>query len=810
MKIEKYRSDYLEKEETKRRDNTWKDGIYNNCINLHLGHLAASHNRLVILGLLGSGKSIFVKYLAHCLAGENINLGSRKVNLNHWGGWTHGALTPIYLELRPFVLSKHFPSDVNEPVTSDHLWAYITNDVLGDELHDYASDLLYDLEHGHAVLMLDGLDEVPYPEGKLKERQVQLIGLARSLNTRYAASRIIIASRPYAYEGWKLPEFDVFTIAPYEDIHRWLLASRLYIAAGLDATSATEKAQNLVNQLQPIDAGLKDRPMFVTLMANIALKAGVDGLPTRRGELYHESIMLLLDRWTRSKPGSPSLVEILGDQTIEDLYVRLAALAYDVHSAFGEQQDTPEISESDLYKHLKPLGRSVAADLIPYLSENAGVLVSPGQNAEKDVLHFAHRTFQEYLAASYLLTLCDQDDSFLRIRDLIMSKPQAWRVPCTLAGDVLADEGKRGKLWDLLDDLLPDDISKDTPSNDPIWWAVWLAATIIEDQKLYESAKLRTGEKAVQGKLLKWIIKLLETPRALPVIERRHCGDLLGQIGDPRPGVGITTEGLPDIVWCDVTAGTFLGGESYDVNLGGQLTTILIDYDYKIGLYPVTEKQYQAFVDAEDRNDDKWWIGAPDIPQGSGEVHPAYDILSINYSQKSNYPRIFLNWYQVVAFCRWLTFHLPLPDGWEIRLPHVVEWDKAARGTDGRLFPYGHDYDPTAGHNLEITQVGLDICAVGLFPNGVSPWGVHDMFGNVRQWCLNAAHKFNHFEIVEESSQREVRGSIYFPPGVASTFLGSFAMAAQVQVGEGFRVVMAPIGVLDNPETHPRILDDPD
>lgn len=69
------------------------------------------------------------------------------------------------------------------------------------------ADLRYDLEHGHAVLILDGLDEVPYPEGKLKQRQGQLISLMQSLNTRYADSRTLVASRPYAYEGWTLPGF---------------------------------------------------------------------------------------------------------------------------------------------------------------------------------------------------------------------------------------------------------------------------------------------------------------------------------------------------------------------------------------------------------------------------------------------------------------------------------------------------------------------------------------------------------------------------------------------------------------------------
>src|SRR5690606_21976959 len=247
-------------------------------------------------------------------------------------------------------------------------------------------------------------------------------------------------------------------------------------------------------QLQQIDTELKDRPLFVTLMATIYLRGDSEGLPTRRGALYRESILLLLDRWTQSKPGAPSLIEILGDKSLDDLYARLAALAYEVHEQYGEQPGTPEIDESLLYTHLNPLGRSIAVELIPYLSENAGVLVCPGQDGEKDVFHFAHRTFQEYLAAAHLMPRWPDADSFGLVRELIMSKPQVWRVPCVLAGDVLADTGRRGDLWDLLDDLLDDEIAKGMAANDPRWWTVWLASVILQEQKLLESDKLRRSE----------------------------------------------------------------------------------------------------------------------------------------------------------------------------------------------------------------------------------------------------------------------------------------------------------------------------
>jgi formylglycine-generating enzyme required for sulfatase activity len=738
--------------------NPWNNGIKRNRINLHLNHLAAARNRLVVLGAPGSGKSTFVRYLALCLAGGSMDDWTRKAGVASLDNWTYGPLTPVYVELRRLVTSRHFPAGVETPATADHLWAYIQHEVLGDALAGYAEDLRYDLEHGHAALILDGLDEVPYPKGKLKQRQKQLISMAQSLKTRYDSSRIIVASRPYAYEGWTLPGFQAVKITEFQERHRVALASRLYQTAGLDEDAASQKAWALNKQLGRIDRELKDRPLFVTLMATIYLRGDSEGLPTRRGALYRESIRLLLDRWTQSKPDAPSLQSLLGSASPEDLYARLAQLAYEVHKQYGEQPGEPEIPAMLLESHLMKLGRAAGADpvrLYAYLSENAGVLVSPGQDSEKDVFHFAHRTFQEYLAAEHLAGLCQKERSYRTLREHMQTKPQLWREPARLVGDILADNEQPDDLWALIDDTLdalPAPAVVVTP-DDPRWWAVWLCSAIVLDHNL-RSDGLPRRHKASRDALCDWLARLVETAGALPPPERAECGRALSALGDPRPGVGLLPDGLPDIAWCDIPAGRILYGEKNDPRE--------IAHNFKIAKYPVTFIQFQAFVDSGEYEHESWWRDFPP------EYRP--QPMAKQYFPFDNHPRDRVSWYQAVAFTRWLTARLQragrLAEGLQIRLPTEEEWEYAARGIDGREYPWGNSY--RVGHanidekEQETGPYSLNqTTAVGLYPQGSSPFGVLDMSGNVWEWCLN---DWRNPEIVDGYANEErkvLRGSSF-------------------------------------------------
>jgi formylglycine-generating enzyme required for sulfatase activity len=136
--------------------------------------------------------------------------------------------------------------------------------------------------------------------------------------------------------------------------------------------------------------------------------------------------------------------------------------------------------------------------------------------------------------------------------------------------------------------------------------------------------------------------------------------------------------------------------------------------DYYIAKTPVTNSQFAAFVNVFFRDQrEARERGRP--PSGRGD-HPA----------------VYVSWEDAVAYCNWLAGVTRAP----YRLPSEAEWEKAARGTDGRIYPWG-DQKPDESRCNFGNSVG-DTTPVGRYsPQGDSPYGCVDMAGNTWEWTLS-------------------------------------------------------------------------
>lgn len=317
---------------------------------------------------------------------------------------------------------------------------------------------------------------------------------------------------------------------------------------------------------------------------------------------------------------------------------------------------------------------------------------------------------------------------------------------------------------------------------------------------------------------------------ALPPTRRAEAGRELATIGDPRKAV-MSVDGMQ---FCFIPKGRFWIGsdDSDDLAYDWEKPAAWYDvpYDYWMARFPVTNAQFQAFVDENGYKNERWWgvarsAGYWSVAGFKGRRDNKPRLAPMKYDAPfplPNHPVVGVSWYEGIAFTEWLTVRWRdkgyLSAQMRVVVPSEPEWEKAARGGEQvptsyamgyayerfvthtlvmlanpllkRRYPYGDTVDATKS-NYEATGIEATN-AVGIFGNGASPYGCEEMSGTVWEWNRSVWSDTYPYTISSENltlhnKERVVRGGAFnsnerfvrcayrsgnYPDGRYSYFLG--------------------------------------
>jgi formylglycine-generating enzyme required for sulfatase activity len=332
---------------------------------------------------------------------------------------------------------------------------------------------------------------------------------------------------------------------------------------------------------------------------------------------------------------------------------------------------------------------------------------------------------------------------------------------------------------------------------------------------------LRTFEVGtdVVDSLRKRLLTMMRNNQA-NIVMRVHAAQLVAQLGDTR----VEVMDVNAIDFVPVKAGSFLMGsdpmldhEAFAEEFPQQLRTT---GEYAISRYPISNAQYRRFFDDKDDGycNPTYWPVA--ISLGHWHDGMVWRLRPVNRADGAvdwqphwarepnqpgwpinlpNSPIMGISWYEARAFVRWLEKRWRcqgiIGASTRLDLPSEVEWEKAARGVDGRIYPWGNNFDGNRlnwfGHML------MAPAPIGAFPASASPYGVEEMVGNLWEWTRSVFEPYDsHYQSgtdfvnhVAPDVNLAVRGGAYFSVRARCRCAARLATLPYGRMNATFRIV---------------------
>lgn len=391
-------------------------------------------------------------------------------------------------------------------------------------------------------------------------------------------------------------------------------------------------------------------------------------------------------------------------------------------------------------------------------------------------------TFQEFLAAKAIAARLEDEQERLLFADPNKLYLPDWREVGLLLAGSLHQQGKAkvdGLVSRLLDGLGP------SPSLADRARCAGLIGGLLRDLAPLDyqvsDPRYATLLDAVQA------IFDRQRSQTVPIEERIAAADAMGQAGDHR--IDFTREDY----WVNIPAGTFWMGSqkddpkkpNYDPEMyedEGPVHEVYLDA-YRIARYPVTVGQYVRFVEDEGYEDQRWWTAG-----GFGQfTQPDGWDAQLQFPSR---PVVSVSWFEAAAFCAWA----------RCRLPTEAECERAARGTEGRRYPWGSEPADPSRLNFRDSKIGHPT-PVGIYPIGATPEGTRDMAGNVLEWCEDWYQRYTAERVSNPRGPQQATYRVYRGGGWASdagfcrsAYRYDWSVPAYRLEFVGFRVAAVPSG----------------
>jgi formylglycine-generating enzyme required for sulfatase activity len=245
------------------------------------------------------------------------------------------------------------------------------------------------------------------------------------------------------------------------------------------------------------------------------------------------------------------------------------------------------------------------------------------------------------------------------------------------------------------------------------WESVGLKVNIVKKtlELTFTGVGTRINNDATNYPLPNTCLLVKEVKKVITAAVVKEISQIVPQkIKDTGNGTAINEVDGGELVW--IPAGKFLRGSKPGIGASDEWPQREIELDgYWIYKYPVTLGQFKQYLAATGKK-------MPEMPWGQG-------MMLDKAVSEDKYP-VLLSWYEAEEYSKWAA----------AMLPTEAQWEKAARGTNGREYPWGNQWDPTKAVGMERTMESFmqGMFPVGSSPTGVSPFGVQDMAGNTWEW----------------------------------------------------------------------------